>query len=300
MLAAAAASAARVVADLGLGSGATVVEFDSHHGGSWLRHLLAAGMIPADPGRQADLVVDVHGIAHEEELDHALAERVTRLAPDGHLVMVFHHLLPLVQETQFDTIRHGHPLYLSLLALVPALARLGLHPVDVHPEKAYGGSLIVAAARARHPAGSVTDLLAEERAAGLADPATLLTFDTRAREAAQALHRWLETAVAESRTVLGYGAPSKAAVLLALSGVSADLLAFTADLSPDKQGRRIPGSGIPIRSPAELVASAPDEILVLTWDIVDEVYSQLVASGLKDPQLVLPGPFPHRYRGTGS
>ncbi|MBO0829422.1 MAG: transferase, partial [Streptosporangiales bacterium] len=121
--------------------GATVCEFASHHGGSWLDHLAAAGCRQARDGERARLVVDVHGLAHEPAPGAALRGRVDRLAPDGLLVLEFHHLLPLREGNQFDTIRHGHWSYLSLGALDRLAYALGVTVTDVHRVPLFGGSL---------------------------------------------------------------------------------------------------------------------------------------------------------------
>ena len=102
-----------------------MVEFASHHGGSWLGRLTSSGCRLAEADRPADLVVDVHALAHEPQISQALALRTGRLAPDGLLVLEFHHLLPLVLGSQFDTVRHGHWSYLSLTALQRLAARHG-------------------------------------------------------------------------------------------------------------------------------------------------------------------------------
>lgn len=266
-------SAGRLVSDLSLQPGTTVTEFDSHHGGSWLSHLLEAGLRPT-PGR-ADLVVDVHGLAHEPDLDAALAQRVARLAPGGRIVFEFHHLLQLVEQNQYDTVRHGHPLYLSLRSLAAALARHGLFPLDARAESSYGGSLVVVAGSSGDPEPGVADTYAAEERCGLTDVARLRALHGGAEASSASLRRWLESSREQGRRVLGYGAPSKAVVLLNWAGITRDLLPFTADLSPAKQGRRIPGVAIPIGSPADLVAAHPDDVLVLTWDIVDEVRQAL-------------------------
>lgn len=288
----AANQATRVVGLLGLRPGARVAEFDSHHGGSWEPHLLAAGLVRAAPHDPVDLVVDVHAIAHEDDLEAALAERAKRLGPGGRLVLEFHHLLPLVSAGQFDTVRHGHPLYLSLLALDPALARHGLQVLAVEATAAYGGSLVVVAAVDGSPDAQVAALRATERESGLADPDRLRGLQQRAERTGRTLRAWLEQAQTEGRRVLGYGAPSKAAVLLTWSGIGPDLLPFTVDLSPAKHGRRIPGARIPIRSPEELLAERPDHVLILTWDIAEEVRHQLSEVEIWGGSFVVPVPEP--------
>lgn len=278
--------------------GATVAEFDSHHGGSWLGHLESAGCRPVTDGELAHLVVDVHGLAHEPAIDRALTERVKRLAPGGLLVLEFHHLLPLLVENQFDTVRHGHWAYLSLGAVSRLAEPLGLAVTSVRHVPLFGGSLQV---MLRHTGvdgievadASVKAVLDEETAAGVADPGRLAGLHAAAHRMAAALHDHLVAEKDRGRTVLGYGAPSKAPVLLDVSRVGPELLPFTVDAAPGKHGRRIPGCGVPIRSVADLRAARPDVVLVLTWDIADEVITQLEAGGGWGAEYLVPLPTPH-------
>ncbi|MPZ64364.1 MAG: hypothetical protein GEU83_02155 [Pseudonocardiaceae bacterium] len=276
--------------------GATVAEFDSHHGGSWLSHLQAAGCRTAADGERAQLVVDVHGLAHQPAIGRSLAERAERLAPGGLLVIEFHHLLPLLVENQFDTVRHGHWSYLSLGAVSRLAAPLGLAVVAARQVPLFGGSLQVMLRRAdglEVADASVKAVLADEAAAGLADPERLAGLHAAAHRSAGALHDYLVAQRAQGRTVLGYGAPSKAPVLLDVSRVGPDLLPFTVDAAPGKHGRRIPGAAVPIRPVADLRAARPDVVLILTWDIADEVISALESDGGWGAEYLVPMPAPH-------
>jgi hypothetical protein len=276
--------------------GATVAEFASHHGGSWLPSLRAAGCRDADAGERADLVVDVHGLAHEPDLGASLALRAGRLAPGGQLLLEFHHLLPLLVDCQYDTIRHGHWSYLSLGALRRLAAPLNLQVTDALEVPLFGGSLQVMFRHANSDSGrrpvdeSVRSVLRDEAEAGVGDPHRLAALQTWALRSAAALHDYLVEQRARGRTVLGYGAPSKAPVLLDLSQVGPELLPFTVDAAPGKHGRRIPGTGVPIRAVNDLRAAHPDIVLILTWDIADEVISQLEAGGGWGAEYVVPKP----------
>lgn len=276
--------------------GCTVREFCSHHGGSWLDALAGHGCLPAPEGRPADLVVDVHALAHEQDVDGALALLAEALAPQGLLVVEHHHLLPLVEQSQFDTVRHGHWSYLSLTAVDRLAGRHGLRVVRAVAEPVFGGSLRVVLAReasAHRPDGTVDEVLRRERAAGLHDGSGLERLGDQARASATGLHDLLVAERAAGRLVLGYGAPSKAAVLLGLAGVGPDLLGFTVDASPLKHGRSIAGVRVPVRPVADLVAARPDVVLVLTWDIADEVVGALEADGGWGARYVLPIPSVH-------
>jgi hypothetical protein len=300
----AAHAGAAVLEQFGLHPGATVTEAASHHGGSWLPHLVAAGLrsLPLSADGQADLVVDVHGLAHAPDTDAALAAHARRLRPDGRLVLEFHHLLPLLRDGQFDTVRHGHPVYLSLLALGPALARHGLAVTSVLQSSAYGGSLRVTARFADlgvAPDASVSRVLHAERQAGVDQAQALRELQAQAGRTERALRDYLVAARAAGRVVLAYGAPSKASVLLCSSDIGAELLPFTADLSPAKQGRRLPGCAVPIRSPEELLAARPDEVLILTWDIAQEVAEQLAVVASWGGRFLVPLPEPHLLPAAG-
>ncbi|MEP7160904.1 MAG: class I SAM-dependent methyltransferase [Dermatophilaceae bacterium] len=290
-----------VLSRLGLPPGSTVREFASHHGGSWVAELTAAGCVVLDGATahggtagdgRADLVVDNQSIIHAEDLEAQLAQRVAALADDGVLVIEFHHALQQLVQGQFDTARHGHPLSFSLTSWANACRRHGLEVVDAWPEDVFGGCLIVAARRAGR--GSVhcdvADILAREREAGVTNPERYTELDRLRRRTSADFVAHLERARSAGRRVVAYGAGSKACTLLGVTGVGADLLPMVADLSPAKHGRRVPGVGIPIVSPEELVAVAPDEVMILTWDIAAEVIAQLRAMGLTGARFFVPLP----------
>jgi hypothetical protein len=296
----AAQTVASVLADHPFLVGGTVREFASHHGGSWLDALAGYGCTPASDGEPADLVVDVHGLAHEEDVAGQLALRASVLAPDGLLVIEHHHLLPLVEQTQFDTIRHRHWTYLSLTAVSRLAARHGLRPVRAVREPVFGGSLRIALAHqnSAHVADStVAEVLAAEAAASLDDGNGLKVLGDRAAHSAAALRAYLVGLRQSGRTVAGYGAPSKAAILLGVSGVGRELLPYTVDASPAKHGLAIPGDRIPIEAVDALRERRPDTVLILTWDIVEEVVAQLETAGW-GATYVVPLPVPHAFVRT--
>jgi hypothetical protein len=296
MLRHAAESADRVVAREGLTAGTTMIELHSAHGGSWGPDLQRLGLRPANSDGQADLVVDVHFLMHEEDLDGVLAAHAARLPPDGVLVCEFFHALPMVTGNLIDTVRHGHFVYLTLLSATENLARHGLIITWVHEVSLYGGSLQVAARTATSSPDvdpSVVELLSRERVAGLDDVEALKRFGRAGKVLASKVKAELSRRRAAGRRVAAYGAPSKAAVLLALADVDHRLLDYTVDLSPAKAGRRIPGTGVPIRAVEYLLRDRPDDVVLLTWDIADEVADQLAraAAGTGwDPTLIAPLP----------
>lgn len=294
----AAGSVADVMAEDGLQPGQTFVEYDSGHGGSWIPRFLDAGMREVEGGGPLDLVVDVHNLMHEPDLDAVLGDRAARVAPGGVFVAEFFHALPMVEQTLIDTVRHGHYVYLTLTAVEPALARHGLVVTRATTTAAYGGSLRIAARRASESPAvdlSVGALRERERIAGLVGTDGVVAMADRAGAVAQRVRQDLDGYAARGRSLAGYGAPSKAAVLLALTGVDGSLLPYTVDRSPAKHGRRVPGAGVPIRPVEALLRDRPDTVVVLTWDIADEVAAQLAelakGSGWA-PELFVPLPIP--------
>lgn len=291
-------SVAEVLADEGLRPGSTLIELDSAHGASWRPHFLEAGLVEAEPSGTADLVVDVHHLMHFADLDAVLSQHAARLAPGGRLVCEFFHVLPVVEKTLIDTIRHGHFVYLSVLAARPLLARHGLVVTRARLVDVYGGSVRLTAARAAdRPVvdPSVEQVVARERAAGLDRVDALEALGERGARTARAFRTHLEEQRRRGRRVAGYGAPSKAPVLLALSGVGSELLPYTVDLSPAKHGTRVPGAGVPIHPVEHLLEDRPDEVVVLTWDIADEVAGQLARTSAGSgwtPRLWVPLPTP--------
>ncbi len=304
------AFAAEVVERLGLGAGGRVFETASH-GGYLIRAFAALGVttcllessgalasearrlgidaehVGLDAGSAAELVrrrgpadaiVDSYLLAHVPELDRHIAGLAALLGPDGTLVAELDHLLPTVEGLQFDAIRHGHFTYLSLTSLGAALARHGLAVADVSLQPVYGGALRAWIRRSGpdvHPTPAVAALLDRERAAGLGTAAAYARFADGVEAACREVATFLRGARGAGRTVVGYGAPSRGNTLLQSAGIGPGLLPFTVDRSPAKHGRYMAGTGIPIRPPEALREARPDAVLLLTWDIADEVMAQL-------------------------
>ena len=293
---------ASIVDEESLSAGMSVLELDSGTATPGSPALAEPALSNNRHKWPADLVVDLHHLMHETSLDSVLAAHRARLAPGGRLVCEFFYARPLVQQRLVDTIRHGHFLYLSLSSFIPALARQGLTATRAVEVDVYGGSLRVTARASEEgpPVDqSVPRVLEAERAAGLDEASTVHEFADDARLVAGGVRSYLENLAAAGRTVAGYGAPSKAAVLLALAGVDQRTLPFTVDLSPAKEGRRIPGAAVPIRRVDSLLSERPDVVVVLTWDIADEIIAQLerLATGTEwDPVLYVPLPTPREVR----
>jgi hypothetical protein len=228
-------------------------------------------------GGQAALILDNYLLAHVEDPDDFAASLHILLAPEGRAILEFDHLLPLFVDRRFDSIRHGHYSYLSLIALSDLLGRHSLVVLDAVGQPVYGGALriVVGHAGAAVPAPAVEEVLAAEHAAGLTDLAAYRAFASGVDALRSQLRGYLAAARDRGELVVGYGAPSRGNTLLNASGVTAELLPFSVDRSPLKWGRRMPGSGIPIRDPAAIDEARPAAVLILTWDIRDEVIATL-------------------------
>ncbi|CAN5178934.1 class I SAM-dependent methyltransferase [soil metagenome] len=272
-----AADAVRRTAEAGWLRGSTVREFGSPHGGSWLPLLAERGFEAAD--RAADLVLDCFGIMHDPDQREAFLRRCSATATGGVLLLQFHSLLTIVEQSQWNSLRHGHFAYYSLTALRRLLADAGMSIAASWEFDLYGGTVLVAAVHGGvEPDAATVDILAREDRFGITDPAVVSRLGQEARAQAAGLRGWLETARADGRTVHAYGASSRAVALFCLAGADRELLPAIADAAPAKQGRRMPGTDIPIVAPDELVAAAPDDILLTVPDILGEVsqrYPQL-------------------------
>lgn len=268
-----AAEAVHTISTRGLLRGDTVTEFGSPHGGTWVPLLTERGFRTAAPGTQASVVLDTFGMMHEADQRAAVRARARALAPDGVLLLQFHTLTAIVAEEQWNALRHGHFAYYSLTALRCLLGDAGLYISDAWAFDLYGGTILIAAQRdpSTQPEPFVRRLLAAERAAGITTGRTLATLQAAADRQATALHSWLQDIADRNRTVYAYGAASRAVALFARAHVDHRLIVAVADASPAKTGRRMPGTDIPIVSPHDLLAAAPDHVLLTLPDILPEV-----------------------------
>jgi C-methyltransferase C-terminal domain/Putative zinc binding domain/Methyltransferase domain len=239
----------------------------------------------ADTGRQiaerhgrADLVAANNVFAHVPDIRGFAAGLRALVKDDGLVTLEFPHLLRLIERRQFDTIYHEHFSYLSLLTSAAALATAGLRVVDVQELDTHGGSLRVHARPsdgAGEPTERVTAVLAAEEAAGLHTVAGHQEFAPAVLKIKSDLLGFLLTAARDGRSVAGYGAPGKGNTLLNHCGIRSDLLSYTVDRSPVKQGKYLPGTHIPIYAPERLAQTRPDYVLVLPWNLRQEISSQL-------------------------
>jgi SAM-dependent methyltransferase len=241
-------------------------------------------------GVRADLLIANNVLAHVPDVNDFVAGLARVLAPGGILTAEFHHVLRLLEGRQFDTIYHEHYSYLSLTSAQAIFARHGLTVLDVDELTTHGGSLRVYAAHEGEEAASVAELLERERTAGLTAPAPYERLSAVAESVKQDLLAFLEAARADGRRVVAYGAPAKGNTLLNYCGISTDLVLFTVDRSPHKQGRFLPGSHLPIHAPDRIFEARPDYVLLLAWNLKDEIVEQMSAVREWGGRFVVPIP----------
>lgn len=232
----------------------------------------------ATAGRQADLIAANNVLAHVPDINDFVAGFARLLTPAGVATFEFPHLLKLLEHCQFDTIYHEHFSYLSLTAVARIFEANGLQVFDVEEWPTHGGSLRVFAQRAGGPhdvSPAVTAMLTRETQAGLTQRDTYRSFQARAESIKNAFVGFLLESKARGERVAAYGAAAKGNTLINFAGIRADLLAYVVDRNPAKQGKFLPGSRIPIVSPEHLIADQPAWIVILPWNLRDEVMSQM-------------------------
>lgn len=240
----------------------------------------ALGKLLAARGQQADLIAGNNVYAHVPDINDFTRGLTAALKPKGTVTLEFPHLLQLLQHNQFDTVYHEHFSYLSLTAVQRIFAAAGLRVWHVETLPTHGGSLRVFgchAQNARADASSVAEMLAEEKRQGLLTLSTYLRFQARADQVKNGLLSFLIEQQFLGKSVAAYGAAAKGNTLLNYAGVKPDLLPFVCDAAAAKQGKYMPGSHIPILPPAALAEHRPDFVLILPWNIAEEVRTQHAA-----------------------
>ncbi len=232
-----------------------------------------------DEGLHADLFVGNNVLAQVPPLNDFVAGIAMVLAPAGVVSVEFPHLYRLMSETQFDTIYHEHYSYFSFQVIVRLFAQHGLTVFDVEELPTHGGSLRVFARRDADHSKPVTDrvyeLLKFEKEQGFDRLETYLGFDEKIRETKRSFWEFMIDAKRSGKQVVGYGAPSKGNTFLNYCGAGTDVLDYTVDRSPAKQGRLLPGSRIPIHAPEMIFETKPDYVLILPWNLQDEITEQM-------------------------
>jgi 2-polyprenyl-3-methyl-5-hydroxy-6-metoxy-1,4-benzoquinol methylase len=319
------AYAERMVTRLGLSPGSQVVEVASNDG-YLLQYFVASGIpvlgiepaanvaqtaiargIPTevaffgsgtaqglrDRGVAADLIVANNVLAHVPALTDFVDGLRILLAPDGIITIECPHLLRLVAQNQFDTIYHEHFSYFSLLVLEKVFARQRLRIVDVDELPTHGGSLRVYvrhAASAELPSPAVIDVRARERESGFDQLEIYKRFGAQVVQTKCDVLSFFVGAHNAGKTVIGYGAPAKGNTLLNYCGIGPELMPFTVDRSPHKQGLHLPGTRIPIRAPDSLVEARPDYVFILPWNLRNEIMDQMAVVRSWGGRFVVPIP----------
>jgi len=238
----------------------------------------ATGRVLKDRGVAADLMAGNNVLAHVPDIGDFVAGFQHVLKPQGVLTFEFPHLLNLIERVQFDTIYHEHYSYLSLLAVERVLRANGLRPFDVELLPTHGGSLRLFCA---HEASShvetqaLKDLRAREHAAGLDRLSGYEGFTARVEAVRDGFLAFLAQAKAEGNVVAAYGAAAKGNTFLNFAGVTADDIVACFDANPHKQDRYLPGSHIPVHAPARIADFKPDYLVILPWNLKDEIMGQL-------------------------
>jgi SAM-dependent methyltransferase len=245
-------------------------------------------------GWAADLMAANNVLAHVPDINDFLCGFATLLKPTGVATFEFPQLLTLMAGQQFDTLYHEHYSYLSLTAVQTLCVRNGLEVFDVSQLSTHGGSLRVFVQRVdgvrREVLPAVQLQLQAELDAGVKTPEYYATLAPAAERIKHELLRFLLQAKADGKRVVGYGAAAKGNTLLNYAGVKPDLLAWVADANPHKQGKYLPGSRIPIVSPAQIDIEKPDYVLVLPWNLLHEVSQQLAQVRQWDGRFVIAVP----------
>ncbi len=230
-------------------------------------------------GLQADLLIGNNVLAQVPDVNDFVAGMKLLLKPGGVITMEFPHLMRLMQENQFDTIYHEHFSYFSFLTAERIFAAHGLRLFDVQELRTHGGSLRIYAGHAEESgtpeSEDVTRLRAREASAGLNRLETYAAFTEQVHETKRRLLEFLINVKRAGKHIAGYGAPGKGNTLLNYCGIRTDFLDYTVDRNPYKHGRFLPGTHIPIHAPEKIRQTRPDYVLILPWNLKDEIMEQV-------------------------
>jgi 2-polyprenyl-3-methyl-5-hydroxy-6-metoxy-1,4-benzoquinol methylase len=247
-------------------------------------------------GKTADLLLGNNVLAHVPDINDFVAGLKIALKPGGIITFEFPHLLRLIKENQFDTIYHEHFSYLSLLTTEKIFAHHGLTLFDVEEVPTHGGSLRIFARHTENtaPLVTVTDRVAKMRARetdfGLGTMATYSAFGEKVKATKRKLLRFLIDAKENGKSVVCYGAAAKGVTLVNYCGVRDDLVDYVVDRSPYKQNHFMPGVRVPIYGPERIFETKPDYVLILPWNLQEEISKQMAGVAKWDGKFVVPIP----------
>jgi C-methyltransferase C-terminal domain/Putative zinc binding domain/Methyltransferase domain len=244
-------------------------------------------------GTRASVIHGANVLAQVPDLNDFVAGVKVLLAPGGTVTFEFPHLAELIRHLEYDTIYHEHFSYFSLFSIREVFAAQGLTLVDVEPLASHGGSLRAFFGHADEEPGvsdAVRSILGKEDADGLRDPASYERFAAAVEDSKRALLELLFAFRREGKQLVGYGAPGKGNTLLNYCGIRTDLLDYTVDRNPYKQGKHTPGTHIPIHAPERIAETKPDVIVILPWNLAREISGQLAYTAEWGAKLVVPIP----------
>lgn len=244
---------------------------------------------------QADHIVIKNVMAHVPDLHDFVGGLSLALKPDGTLSVEFPHLYTLMQYNQFDTIYHEHFCYFSFLVVEKLFQEHGLSVFDVEELPTHGGSLRVWACHGNQPrpeTKNVSRMRQLEERAKLKEIETYTSFGESVLKVKRALRTLLEEEKNKGKTIAAYGAPAKGNTLLNFCGIGTTLIDYTVDRNPYKQGRFLPGTHIPIHSPEKIKQTKPDYVLILPWNLKEEIMSQMSEIKNWGGKFIIPIPHP--------
>lgn len=237
----------------------------------------AKGLLENNP--KADLVIANNVLAHVPEINDFVRGIYVILSDDGIATLEFPSVMNLIRQNQFDTIYHEHFSYLSLSVVKRIFESQGLTLFDVEELQTHGGSLRVYACKKENnrtkDSGNVLQILKQENDFGLNDLAVYMNFSENVIRTKREILGTLLSIKNQGKTIVGYGAPAKGNTLLNYCGIREDILDYVVDLNPHKQGKYLPGTHLPILSPEKISETKPDYILILPWNLKDEIMAQL-------------------------
>lgn len=238
---------------------------------------LAQNLVKED--KHADLLIGNNVLAHVPDINDFVGGMKLILKDTGIITMEFPHLLRLIESNQFDTIYHEHYSYLSYVAVDRLFKHHGLTIFDIEELSTHGGSLRIFAKHSddteKEISKHVSEIQADEEKAGLLSLKGYQGFQQELDKVKRELLKFLISAKESGKQVVGYGAPAKGNTLLNYSGVGPDLLSYTVDRSPHKQNKLLPGTRIPIYAPEKILDTKADYVLILPWNLKDEIMKQM-------------------------
>jgi cyclopropane fatty-acyl-phospholipid synthase-like methyltransferase len=240
---------------------------------------IETAQVLASKGKYADLLIGNNVLAQVPDLNSFMAGMKIILNPQGVITMEFPHLIQLVDGNQFDTIYHEHFSYFSFTTVEKIFAAHGLTIFDVEELPTHGGSLRIYACHmnnlSEHVTHKVDQLRAREKNAGFSHLETYFKFSEKVKETKRRILDFLIDAKNDGKSIVGYGAPGKGNTLLNYCGIRTDFLDYTVDRNPYKQGKFLPGTHIPIFHPDRIRETKPDFLLILPWNLKDEIMTQM-------------------------